>query len=176
MVDRMTGTYILFAAAAVFTGLFGLHAVRGTSVLYGNKSVLMGRPLHEGALGQALQVVESLIDHIPHAIGQVIPVTSVDQHALPAFAVVGTVLGAAAIINAALLDLLQSLHFHLVLLLRGHGLVLLADHLLVVINLYLFFSIHTHSFPERNAIPHRKSLSGSYPHPPAWLSAALRYK
>ena len=86
---------LLFTLAAVF---FGLYTVRGTSVLPGDKAILVGCPFHEGTLGQALQVIEPFVDHIPHAIGEMIPVASVDQHALPALAVVGTLLGAAAII------------------------------------------------------------------------------
>ena len=134
----------LFTVTAV---LFGLDTIGGTSVLPGDKPILVGCPFHEGALGQALQVIEPFVDHIPHAIGEMIPVASVDQHALPALAVVGTLLGAASIIDAALPDFVQSFHFQLVLLLRRHRFILLTDHFLVVVDFYLFsFSMYT-SFP-----------------------------
>ena len=78
-----------------------------------------------------------------------VSVPSVDQNALPAFAMMGTLLRAAAIVDSALPDFVQGFHLEPVLLLRRHGLILLAKHFFVIVDLYLFFVFHLHPFPHR---------------------------
>ena len=48
----------------------------------------------EGAFGQAGEFIDAFVDHIPEAVGQVIPVAAVNLYAFEAISVMGAGFGA----------------------------------------------------------------------------------
>ena len=64
-----------------------------------------------------------------------VSVPAVDHHTLPALSMMWAGFRAAAVIDTALADLLQRLHFEFILLLRCHRLILLPDEFFIVIHL-----------------------------------------